>query len=167
MKRIARSLLIIAAVAALAVGATSAVWTDSATVPDNAFTTGTLDISTDPTSAMFTADDIYPGWSETQSLIVSNDGTIPLKYDIAASKSAGDDALYTSSKFLLKIGTTSGAGDIYNGTVSGLSNLSSMRTLAASANETIYFTVSLDSTAGNDLQNLSATVTFTFSATQV
>lgn len=166
MLKITKSLVTILAVATIAVGATSAAWTDSATVADNAFTTGYMDITTAPSSALFTATYIYPGWSEEQVLNVINSGTVPLNYDIAASKAAGDDALYTSEYFLLKIGTVSGGSSVYNGTVSGLSGLAGVRNLIAGANENLYFTVSLASGAGNGLQNKTATVNFTFTATQ-
>ena len=166
MLRIAKSLLTIVAVAAIATSATSAGWTDSTTVPDNSFTTGFMDISTLPTSALFTATNIYPGWSEEQVLTVINSGSVPLNYDIVASQSAGDAALYTSDKFLLKIGTISGGNDVYDGTVSGLIGLLSVRNLAAGNSENLYVTVSLDSGAGNGLQSLSAVVLLTLNATQ-
>jgi len=166
MVRIAKSLITILAVALIAVGATSAAWTDSATVENNVFTAGYMDITTAPATALFTAPNIYPGWSEEQQLVVQNSGTVPLNYDIAASKAAGDDVLYNSTDFLLKIGTASGLGDVYDGTVSGLTGLASVRNLAAGSSETLYFTVSLAGGAGNGLQKTTATVNFTFSATQ-
>lgn len=166
MLKIAKSLIVIVAVASLAVGATSAAWTDSTVVAGNSFTTGYMDITTSPASALFTATNMYPGWSETQTLTVNNSGTVPLNYDIAASMSSGDAALYGASAFKLKIGTTSGAGDVYDGTVSGLTGLSLVRNIVAAGNEVLYFTVSLDSSAGNALQSLSTVVAFTFNATQ-
>ncbi len=166
MLRIAKSLLTIVVVAAIAAGVTSAAWTDSTTVPDNTFTTGYMDISTSPTSALFTASNIYPGWSEEQVLTVINSGTVPLNYDMAASMSAGDAALYGSPDFEVIIGTISGGSDVYSGTVAGLLGLLSVRNLAAGASEDLYVTVSLDSGAGNGLQSLSTTVLLTLNATQ-
>ncbi len=163
--KILKSLVIVLAMAAMVGGATSAAWMDQQVVGSNTFATGNLDISTNPASALFTVSDIYPGWNETKSIVVANDGTVPLNYQVSANKDSGDDVLWNAPEFLLNIGTTAGTGDIYSGTVKNAS-FASARNLAASANETIYFTVSLDINAGNGLQNKTVMVNFVFDATQ-
>jgi len=164
MLRIAKSLLTIASVAAIATGATSAAWTDSTTVPNNVFSTGVMNIDTAPTTTVFTAPNIYPGWSEEQTIDVQNNGSVQLNYTAVASQTAGNAELYTAPEFLLKIGTISGGNDVYDGTVSGLAFAN--RLLLSGASEMLYFTVSLDGSADNSLQGKTATVTFTFNATQ-
>lgn len=166
MQKITKSILVIVFVAVLAVGATSAAWSDTEVNPNNYFETGTLNLTINPTTAMFNATGIYPGWSQTQQLAVTNAGTVPLNYDIVASNSAGDATLYNSAAFKLDIGTTSGGTDVYSGTVAGLTTLGSVRALASGASETLYFTVKLDATAPNGLQGTNTTVDFTFNATQ-
>lgn len=163
--KILKSLVIVLAMAAMVAGATSSAWTDQQVVGANTFATGELDISTTPASALFTATDIYPGWSETNSIVVANNGTVPLNYQVTANLDSGNAILWDSADFLLNIGTTAGAGDIYSGLVKNAS-FDSVRNLAPSANETIYFTVSLGVDAGNGLQNKSVTVNFVFDATQ-
>ena len=166
MLRIAKSLLTIVAVATIAAGATSAAWTDSVTVTDNSFTTGFMDITVAPASMLYTAANIYPGWDEDQSIVVTNSGSVPLNYNIAIAQTAGDADLFPSPDFLLTIGTTLGGSELYSGTVSGFAGLSSVRNLAPAANETLYFNVSLSGAAGNGLQNKAATFSITFNATQ-
>ncbi len=166
MQRITKSILVIIFVASLAIGATGAAWSSTEVNPNNYFETGELTLTIDPTTAMFNATGIYPSWSETKQLIVNNVGSVEFNYDIVASKSAGDDLLYNSADFLLDIGTTAGGHEVYEGTVSGLTTLGSARNLLASTSETLYFTVKLDASAPNGLQNKSATVDFTFTATQ-
>lgn len=66
---------------ALALGWGTYSWfTSSKTVPGNVFTTGTLDISTSPTSGFITASNLAPGGSVSADLRVDNTGTLDLKY---------------------------------------------------------------------------------------
>ena len=84
MTKIAKSLAMIALVAALAVGATGAYFTDSETISGNTFTAGTLDLQINaPTSAVWTMSNMSPGDSTTGTLSMTNVGT--LKGNLTAS----------------------------------------------------------------------------------
>lgn len=167
MVNILKSFFMIVAVATIASGATSAAWTDSATVGGNVFSTGYIDITTARPNAFFLASGLYPGWSEERSLVVINNGTIDFEYDIAVAMTAGDAVLYNSSDFVLKIGTTSGGDDLYSGPVSDFDGLDSVRELSAKSSEGLFFNVSLLDGAGNGLQSKTATISFNFIADQI
>jgi hypothetical protein len=164
MSKIIKRLLIIVGLLLIMLSATYAVWTDQAILGNNDFATGSLQISTTPATALFTAANIFPGWSETKSLSVNNDGSAPLNYTFLTTKSGTSTVLYNSDFFHLKVGTTSGAGDLYDGPVRSGSFITP-RSLALGSSETLYVTVSLANDAGNDLQNKTATVNFVFDAT--
>ena len=51
-----------------------AIFTDSAAVDGNSFTTGTVDISTAPTTALVTFSNMAPGDQVTNPLVVTNAG---------------------------------------------------------------------------------------------
>lgn len=166
--KILRSALVIGAVTIITVTATKAAWSDSVTIENNIFQTGTLDIATTPSMELFdtSLSPIFPGWNETSPLVVTNSGTVPLKYTITPNKISGDDELYSSNNFRLKIGTNEAAGDIF-GNESG-SQLSTLTTTARTINpgksEQLFFTASLDQAAGNNLQGKKAIVSFSFNA---
>src|SRR5213594_3766843 len=64
---------------------TLAFFTDTATVGSNAFTAGTIDIATSPTSALLTASNLAPGDITNGTITVSNSGTLALRYAITGS----------------------------------------------------------------------------------
>lgn len=78
MLKIAKSLLTIVAVAAIAVGSTGAYFSDSETVSGNTFTAGTLDLTVQgPSSAIWAMGTMAPGQSTgVQTLTVRNSGTV-------------------------------------------------------------------------------------------
>jgi len=153
--------MLIALVFALVGGATFAYFTDSAANNNNAFQGGTLDIGLDPATATFNVPVMAPGDSIDGNVTVQNSGSLPFFYTVALAKSGGDDNFYDVLK--LKITKAASGEAIYDGLLSSLNANSS---LAAGANEPLKFTVSLPTTAGNDLQGKTCTVEFTFTATQ-
>ena len=60
------------------------IFTSTASVPSNAFTTGTVDISTSPTTALVTYSNMAPGDKVTQPLAVSNAGSLELRYAVTS-----------------------------------------------------------------------------------
>jgi hypothetical protein len=78
------------ALTAMVIGLTGAVFTDSESAGANTFTTGTIDISTAPASAILTAATMAPGDRVNNSLTVSNDGSLELRYAIQRSTVDGD-----------------------------------------------------------------------------
>jgi hypothetical protein len=159
---------------------TQAVWTDSQAVPGNTFSTGSVDISTSPTSALVTMSSMAPGDKVTAPITVSNAGSMQLRYAISTSIS-GSATLAAGLTLRIKNGVTtcSNAGFATDGTslYSGSLDVGAVgspatgaqagdRTLNSSASEILCFQVELPTTAASNLQSLSTTATFTFDAEQ-
>lgn len=195
-RRVTASILVLLlAVASLAVGLSGAIFTDSQSVGGNTFTTGTIDISASPSSAILTASNMAPGDRSTGSVTVTNNGSLELRYAVQRS------ATNTDSKALrdvlrLRIGLRVGGScdfPYYNadGTTTTLSddtqlyeglgfpasatntvgdttqgNQTGDRTLSASASEVLCMSVGLPTSAGNSVQNATTTATFDFVAEQ-
>jgi len=90
MIRIAKSLAMIATVAALAVGATGAYFSDSVTSSGNTFGAGTLDLKVNdedgPLTQQFTASNIAPGYDSGYKVFcLKNTGTLPGKPSVEFS----------------------------------------------------------------------------------
>lgn len=167
-----------------------AVFTDSDTVGTNDFATGTVSLTTAPTSTIWTAvTDAVPGDKATGSLVVTNAGSLELRYAV----SGGNTDATLSAAMNLRIGLQAGGSCDFpyhnnDGTTTALTDDTQLfagaldtaaligssaqgadagdRTLAASANETLCFAVVLPDTAGNSVQGLSNTTTFTFDSEQ-
>lgn len=172
--------------ATVVVMVTGAIFTDSASVGSNTFSTGTVDISTSPTTALVSFSGMAPGDSTTQSLSVSNAGTLALRYAISSSATNADtkalkDQLTLTIKTIdatlpatpcddfdgtqLYTGDTdSTAGKLVGDSTQGAQ--AGDRALSASASETLCFRVELPSSTGNTFQDATTTVTFTFDAEQ-
>src|SRR3989304_5803019 len=84
-KRILYTLLAIGLLSLLAGLAGFAVFTDTASVGGNAFTTGTVDITTSPTTALVTFSNMAPGDSVTNGITVTNAGSLALRYAITTT----------------------------------------------------------------------------------
>jgi len=162
-----------------------AVFTDQETVDSNDFDTGSVDISTAPTTALVTVTGMAPGDSVTNSLVVTNAGTLALRYAIGSS-ATNTDALGLKDALTLTIKTIDVTGpgtpcddfdgtQLYTGDLDSTAGLlvgnpaqgadSGDRTLAASANETLCFRVALSSAATGP-EGASTSATFTFDAEQ-
>jgi spore coat-associated protein N len=184
LSRILVVLLLVGVVAASLGVASNALWTDSQDVDANVFSTGTVDISTNPTTALVTYSDMAPGDEVTNPITVSNDGSLELRY--AVTSTTTEDTLAAQLDLTIKTGVTTctNAGFDTDGTVIyGPADLGSTtgtdvigdptqgaqagdRTLAASANEDLCFNVELPSSTGDSFQGLTTTATFTFAAEQ-
>lgn len=172
--------------ATVAVVVTGAIFTDSASVGSNTFSTGTVDITTSPTTALISFSGMAPGDTTTQSLSVSNAGTLALRYAVSSTATNTDaKALKDQLTLTLKTidvttpatpcnefdGTQLYTGDVDStaGKLVGDSAQGSQagdRALSASTSETLCFRVTLPSTTGNTFQNATTTATFTFDAEQ-
>jgi len=185
-KRILFTLLGIGLLSTLAGLAGFAVFTDSASIGSNTFTTGTVDISTAPASALVTFSNMAPGDTVTDDLVVSNAGTLELRYAITSSATNADakglkDQLVLTIK-TIDVTTPGTPCDNFDGTQLYTGDLDSTagalvgsnaqgsqaddRTLAASTNETLCFRVDLALSTGNAFQDATTTATFTFDAEQ-
>jgi hypothetical protein len=164
--------------ASLGAGALSlALFTDTAGVGQNDFSTGSVDISTTPATALFTVSTMMPGDTENRQLTVTNSGTARLRYAMSTTVDNGP-ALAGQLELTVKtLGTSCAA---YDGTTlvgptalggAGFGDVSpgpqgGERELAAAASEELCFRVHLPDTTGNAFEDASTTVTFTFDAEQ-
>ncbi len=164
MNRILSSILSIGVASILVTMATFAVFSASASNTGNVFSTGTLNLSTSPSTGFIQMSGMKPGDSQNSSLQVNNTGSLALNYDASVSQT-GDIDLYNALE--LKIGTSSGGSDLYNGLLSGFSGfIGGNRNILSGNSETLFFIVTLPSTAGDALQGKTTNISFTFTATQ-
>jgi hypothetical protein len=192
LRKIAATLAIVGVLTAFGTFGALSVFTSTAEVPSNAFTTGTVKISTSSDDiALITYSGMTPGDKVTQPLTVTNTGSLQLRYAVTSLATNTDSkGLRSQLDLTIKSGVTTctNAGFDTDGTViygpGGLpGDLGSdpainvigdpaqhaqggERTLAASANEVLCFHVELPSGTGNAYQNATTTATFTFYAEQ-
>ncbi|MGB6838036.1 MAG: TasA family protein [Dehalococcoidia bacterium] len=165
-----------------------AVFTDQAAVDGNTFTTGTIEISTNPTTALVTFSDMAPGDEVTAPLTVTNDSTtLELRYSVTSLATNTDTKdLRAQLDLTIKedVTTCTTAGFDTDGTIlydpadlGGDPAINVIgdptqgpdagdRVLAASANEVLCFNVELPLTTGDAFQDATTTATFTFDAEQ-
>jgi spore coat-associated protein N len=185
-KRILLALGAVFTVATLAGGVVSlAVFTGTANVPANTFTTGSVIISTNPTTALVTFAAMAPGDQVTAPITVSNDGTLALRYAVSSvATNADTKGLKDQLVLTIKSGVTtcdnanyaatgvqlysgdldSTAGKLIGDAATGADP--GDRTLASLANEVLCFHVSLPILTGDAFQAATTTATFTFAAEQ-
>jgi predicted ribosomally synthesized peptide with SipW-like signal peptide len=194
-KHFLAGVLMIGVLATLVRG-TSAIFTDTASVGANVFTTGTIDITTSPTSALLTNMLMAPGDRVNNSITVSNSGSLAMRY--AIQQSATDpDSKNLRSQLDIRVGLRGGASCDFpyfntDGTTTTLTDDTQLalvssgipgtatnlvgdatqgsqsgdRSLAAAASEVLCFAVVLPSGVGNAYQNATTTTTFDFTSEQ-
>ena len=183
-KKILLALLGIGLLASLSGIASLAVFTDSAPVGGNTFSTGNVDITTAPTTALVTFSGMAPGDMVTNSIVVTNAGTLALRY--AVSSTTTENVLAAALDLTIRTVDVTTPGvpcDNFDGTLLyGAADLGSTaginvagnpaqgsqagdRTLSAAANETLCFNVTLPSSATGPT-GTTTTATLTFSAEQ-
>ncbi|MEP7378423.1 MAG: TasA family protein [Chloroflexota bacterium] len=157
-----------------------ALFTDDATVDNNSFTTGTIDISTMPATALFNVSAMMPGDSVYGQLNVANAGTAQLRY--AMTSSSTDDSQHLADAVTLEIRVKAAgtcAADFTGSVVMVSTALSGAafgdpgtgsdtgdRVLNPSAGENLCFKASLAGSTPDSFQGATTTTTFTFSAEQ-
>ncbi len=164
-----------------------AVFTDTASVGGNTFTTGNITITTSPTSALITLADMAPGDSVQPSagIVVTNgDALLELRYAITSTTT--EDVLAAALDLTIReidatvpatpcddfdgaviyttgdLGSTAGI-DVVGSPTQGAD--AGDRVLAASANETLCFRVELPLSATGPT-GITTTATFDFQAEQ-
>lgn len=164
-----------------------AVFTDKESVGANAFSSGTVDIATTPTSAAVSFAGMMPGDQVTDDLVVSNQaGSAAVRYAVSSTATNVDakgfkDQLVLTVK-TIDVTTPVTPCDNFDGTQLYLGDLDSTagkiigdpaqgaqagdRPLAVSASETLCFRVALPLATGNAFNNAASTATFTFDAEQ-
>ena len=170
------------AVLAVSAGAMSlALFTDDTDMDNNAFTSGTIVLTTNPTTALFTVPNMMPGDTTYGQLTVTNGGTGALRYAMT-STSTNADTLDLRDVVMLEIrekaaGTC--AADFTGAVVMASDDLASAafgsvaqgaqggdRPLAVSGSEDLCFQANLPGGTGNAYQGATTTTTFTFHAEQ-
>ncbi|HEX9775319.1 MAG TPA: TasA family protein [Actinomycetota bacterium] len=173
------ALLLVGALAGAPWALTQAVWGDSADIDANTFSTGTITLSTNPTTALVSFAGMLPGDQVTAPVTVSNDGAMDMRYAMttAVTNSTLGDGLTLAVKSGVLLCDDSGFGltgtSLYSGSLTAgaigdpaQGADTGDRALAASATETLCFQVALPTTASNALQNTTTTATFTFAGEQ-
>jgi hypothetical protein len=183
--KIAATAGVLLSFAAFTTFGTLSLFTDSQSVNGNSFSTGTVDISTSPSTALVSFSNMAPGDSVTNDVVVTNGGSLELRYSVSA-EATDDDELGLKNQLVLTIRTgdveapaecTALDGSVlYTGDLDSTNGLllgdastgqdTGDRTLAASASESLCFTVSLPGATGNEFQGAATTATFTFAAEQ-
>jgi hypothetical protein len=193
-----RKILVLTLVLGAAAGITSlgsALFTDTASVAANTFTTGTVDISTSPTTALVTLSGMAPGDMIIAPITVNNAGTLPLRYAVTSMATNVDDKeLMEQLELTIKSGVVicqppaaintnfdiPAAVTLYGTTLSDLGSVIGLnligsptagadtgdRLLAAGASETLCFKVTLPLNSNDTFQGAATTATFTFVAEQ-
>lgn len=178
------ALLAGALITSVLVSSTGAFFTDAQSVGSNIFSTGTLDISTSPASAIISLSAMAPGDTVTAPVTVSNAGSMQMRYAIRSTTT--ENLLAAQLDLTIKTGVTNcdnsgfsvdgaviyGAGDA--GNTGGLNlvgdpsqgSQAGDRTLNAAVNEILCIQVSLPSSTSNSYQGLTTTATLEFLAEQ-
>lgn len=172
-------LLVIATVGTIGSAVYSlALYTSTAAVDANTFTSGTIILGTNPATALLTAGALMPGDTVNGTLVVSNSGTGQLRYAMTSlSTNTDSKGLMNQMSLAVKtLGTSCAAFDgtsLYAGTLASAAFGSTTqgaqagdRTLNAASSETLCFQASLPQNTGNAYQGATTTTTFTFSAEQ-
>jgi len=146
-------MLVIALTAALIGGATMAIFTDTETSVGNTFSAGTVDITVGTSTLVANSGNMAPGDTRSGSFVVTNAGTLALRFDVSA---VGSGDLFTVQ------GVAPGNTPA---TVGGLGDDQNI-VLAPGGTATVTFDVTLPLTAGNAYQGDSGTVTLTIVAEQ-
>lgn len=162
--------------------AAMALFTDTAVVPENQVAAATLDISTQPASAAVTAADMVPGDSVVETLTVSNDGSVELRYSMSTTVT-GDTMLADQLQLTIKGGLTncteasmtdSASGTlIYQGSLAMASfgdatagEQTGDRVLSPAGDEALCLRLLMPLDTSNEYQGKTTTATFNFSAEQ-
>ena len=189
IKRILYTLLGIGTLSTLGGLAGFALFTDQATIGANAFDTGSITISTTPTTALVTLTGMVPGSAiqPDAGVVVSNDGTMELRYSITSTADNADTFNLNTALDLtireIDVTVPATPCDDFDGaiiyppddlgTVAGINLIGSPapgddpgdRVLASLATETLCFRVELASAATGP-SGAATTAVFTFDAEQ-
>ncbi len=156
--------------------ATGAFFTATASVPNNAFATGTVALSTTPQTAVISFSNMAPGDSSTAPLTVTNSGSLRLRYTTLSTTT--EDFLAARLRLEVRIGVTdcSAAGFVDGTAIYGPGILGSTlgtrlfgdpavgqqlgdRELAPAASEQLCLRVTLPPDTDNTYQGTSTTAT--------
>ncbi|GAA3567196.1 hypothetical protein GCM10022197_24130 [Microlunatus spumicola] len=171
-----RALLALGTVLGLGAVGTRAAWTDDVKATTGTFTTGTVDIKLGAAGGTtgsdayafttFTAANLKPGSSTEASIEVRNAGTLPFTYALGSTTVTGSSAtLGPAVDLKVAPGTCTATAVSAAGSTLDSVSLTSPRTLASGATETLCFRATLAATAGTGLQGQTGSYTYVFTAT--
>ncbi|MHB1133952.1 MAG: TasA family protein [Chloroflexota bacterium] len=188
-------LLLSAGLLAGIVGAGSALFTDSDPIDANAFSAGSVILATDPTTALVTYSNMAPGDVDIAPVVVSNNGSLALRYAVTSVTTDADNkhldaqldltvALVTTVACSAEtfdvvvepaytptiVYATGDLGDVEPGIdIIGDPTTGADagdRTLTPTSEETLCFKVVLPLGSGDAYQAATTTATFTFASEQ-
>jgi hypothetical protein len=190
--RLVPALLLFAlALATATLGVSGALFTDSDSITNNSFATGSVTLSTSTTTLPFSVSDMAPGdTAGAHDVTVSNDGSLELRYAITSTTT--EDTLAGQLDIWIwaeaNEGTADGTCDatpgngistyLYEQGVLGSTSTTNAvgdpatgshtgdRVLGASASELLCFYVELPSSTGDSFEGLSTAADFAFDAEQ-
>ncbi len=130
------------------------------TSPNNLIQLGTLTLDLTPTS-LFSLTDFKPSHSDTQTLVIKNQGSLDFQYNFEFNKTSGSDTLCQA----LELDASLGGTGYYSGSLSSFT-LPSTQTTTSGTQDDWDLTVSLSQT-DESLQNLACAFDLTISAFQI
>ncbi|SDO66318.1 SipW-cognate class signal peptide [Paenibacillus sp. yr247] len=164
-KQLVLAMAITALGATLVAGGTSALFTASASNTNNSFTAGTVKIALDKADTVakyFNVSNIAPGDSGSSPVVVTNTGSLELRYDITSTVTGGLAVAQPGDNHPLTVKIYSDAA-MTQEIVAGDNN----RVLAPNVGtETLYVKWQLPLDAGNAYQGLTATYSIEVAAEQ-
>ena len=145
----------------------SADFTATTTNPGNQFGSATLTASNDKSAAasLVSIANMVPGDTAARTVTITNTGNVSFTYTTGISATAST-ALWTDTTNGLQVTVTRGATTLYTGALKNLS-IGASPTIAAAGTDTLNFSFSLPTTAGNSMQSLTQDFTITYTATQL
>ena len=145
---------------ALSVGAAGAYFTAQVQVADSVIRAGTIEVSTEPTTAPLSIDALAPGTPVTRQMTIANSGNIPLDVTVSAVKKAGITDFYEA----LVCRVMAAGAEVYSGPMSTLKT-TPIR-MAPNTTSQMAFEVSLPGDAVNALADDYARVSLYVDAEQ-
>jgi predicted ribosomally synthesized peptide with SipW-like signal peptide len=186
-----RALLTLGAALGLGAVGTFAYWSDQATLATGPISSGTLDLTLDGnlsgqggtyTQTSFALANMIPGESVASAVTVANGGSVTLRYTATATAAGGLAAGLTFEVFTGGTATNTGTEAAGNraGSCTGSSSfgpavltgvaqtvIGAPRQLSSSSSDSVCVVATLPTTAGNSLQETTATATLLFDAKQL
>jgi hypothetical protein len=173
-RRVLLAILLSSSLATLGAGVMSlAVFTDS-DATGGSWSAGTIILGVSP-APVFTALNIFPGDSGSQTVTLANTGSGQLRYAMTTATTDSGAGLNSKLQLLVRSGTCAApGGTLYSGNLNAAAignpaqgDQGADPTVNAGTSASLCFTWSLDlNTTGNGYQGASATATFTFASEQ-
>ncbi len=157
--------LLVLVVAALVAGFSLALFTSSSANPGNMTSSGIMEQDNSQDGlAILTVDNLLPGEDGVGEVTISNVGDADGDFELVASNLVDDPADPAFSRVLTLV-ITDGTTEVYNGALSDIRTVD-LGTWPAEESHTYTFTVTFASGSGNEYQDATSTVDFTWDAQQ-